>query len=44
MLKTEITGSEGGSAQTEHSVDILLDDGGDPLPGNKGQTASTPGA
>ena len=44
MLKTEIGGPKRGPVQTECAVDILPDNGGDPLRGTQRQTASTRGA
>jgi hypothetical protein len=44
MLKTETTGPEGGAVQAEQTVAILPDNGRDPLPGTKGQTAWMHGA
>jgi hypothetical protein len=43
MLKTEVTGPEGGPVQTEHTVDILSDNGGDLAPNDRGQPASARG-
>ena len=43
MLKTEITGPEGGLVRTQDAVVMLSDNGRDARPGNQGQTASTHG-
>ncbi len=42
--KTKITGRKGGPGATEHTVDILSDNGGDLAPNDRGQPASARGA
>ena len=42
--KTKITGRKGGPGATEHTVDMLSDNGGDLAPNDRGQPASARGA